>query len=76
MYKGTVIWFNTQKGYGSLRINKDGTKVFVHWTGLNMEGFKTLRPGQTVTFDVIETERGRQAVNVTVIEEEDKEDKS
>ena len=74
MYKGTVIWFNTQKGYGSLRI-KDGTKVFVHWTDLNMEGFKTLRPGQTVTFDMIDTDRGYQAMNVTVITEEDKEGK-
>lgn len=74
MHKGTVIWFNRQKGYGSLRM-KDGTKVFVHWTGLNMEGFKTLKPSQIVTFDVIDTDRGYQAVNVTVITAESKEDK-
>ena len=74
MHNGTVIWFNAQKGYGFLR-SKSGTRIFVHWTGLNMEGFRKVKKGQTVTFDVTETERGRQAVNVTVIEDEGKEDK-
>ena len=76
MYRGKVKWFNAKKGYGFL-VMEDGTEtfdIFVHYSGLNMEGFKALKPGETVTFDVIEAEKGRQAVNVTVIEE-DKEDK-
>lgn len=73
MHNGTVIWFNAQKGYGFLRM-KSGTRIFVHWTGLNMEGFRRVKKGQSVTFDVVETERGRQAVNVTVIGDEGKED--
>lgn len=73
MCRGKVKWFDKKKGYGFL-VMEDDTEIFVHYSGLNMEGFKSLKPGQTVTFDVIETERGRQAVNVTVIEDEDKED--
>lgn len=70
--KGKVKWFNVKKGYGFLITND--TEIFVHYSGLNMEGFKTLKPGQTVSFAVLNTERGRQAVNVDVIEDEDKED--
>ena len=73
MYKGKVKWFNAKKGYGFLITND--TEIFVHYSGLNMEGFKTLKPGQTVSFAVLNTEIGRQAVNVDVIEDEDKEDK-
>lgn len=72
MYKGKVKWFNAKKGYGFLITND--TEIFVHYSGLNMEGFKTLKPGQTVSFAVIDTEIGRQAVNVDVIEDEGKEE--
>ena len=68
MYKGKVKWFNAKKGYGFL-IMEDDTEFFVHYSGLNIiEGFKTVNAGETVVFDVIDTEKGRQAINVTVIE--------
>lgn len=71
--QGTVKWFNSQKGYGFITM-EDGTDIFVHYSGLNMQGFKQLEEGQLVTFDVIDTEKGKQAVNVTVIENTSKED--
>lgn len=73
MCRGKVKWFNAKKGYGFLVI-EDGMEIFVHYSGLNMDGFKTLKPGQTVVFGLIETEKGLQAINV-VIEDEDKEGK-
>lgn len=66
MTKGTVKWFNSQKGYGFLT-TEEGKDVFVHFTGLNMEGFKTLEENQSVEFDVVDGEKGPQAVNVSVI---------
>ena len=69
MNKGTVKWFNNQKGYGFIT-DSEGKDIFVHYSGLNMEGFKALQEGQNVEFDVIETEKGSQAMNVTVIEED------
>lgn len=63
MSKGTVKWFNSQKGYGFIS-DESGKDVFVHYTGLNMEGFKSVDDGQAVEFDVIEGEKGPQAVNV------------
>lgn len=68
MNKGTVKWFNNARGYGFLTM-EDGTDVFVHYSGINStEDFKSLEEGQTVVFDVIDTEKGRQAINVTIIE--------
>ena len=64
MNKGTVKWFNNQKGYGFI-CDESGNDVFVHYTGLNMDGFKTLEEGQSVEFEVTEGEIGPQAVNVT-----------
>ena len=66
MTKGTVKWFNNQKGFGFITDEK-GKDVFVHFTGLNMEGFKTLEENQSVEFDVVDGEKGPQAVNVTVV---------
>ena len=63
MSKGTVKWFNNQKGYGFIS-DEEGNDVFVHYTGLNMEGFKSLEEGQAVEFEVTEGEKGPQAVNV------------
>lgn len=64
MNKGTVKWFNNQKGYGFIS-DSEGNDVFVHYSGLNMEGFKSLDEGASVEFDVIDGAKGPQAVNVT-----------
>lgn len=66
MSKGTVKWFNNQKGYGFITA-EDGRDVFVHFSGLNMEGFKTLEEGASVEFDITDGAKGPQAVNVEVV---------
>ncbi|MFO8070004.1 cold-shock protein [Alkalibacterium sp. f15] len=67
MTTGTVKWFNNQKGYGFLEYN-DEDDVFVHFTGINMDGYKALNEGQTVEFEIVEGSRGPQATNVSVVE--------
>lgn len=68
MNKGTVKWFNNQKGYGFIK-GEDDIEYFVHYSGINsVEDFKSLEDGQVVVFDVIDTKKGRQAINVTVVE--------
>ena len=64
--KGTVKWFNNQKGYGFISTS-DGTDVFVHYSGLVMEGFKTLSDGQAVEFTIVDGEKGPQATDVRKI---------
>ena len=64
MNKGTVKWFNNQKGYGFIS-DENGNDVFVHFSGLNMEGFKSLEEGQEVEFEVVQGAKGPQATNVT-----------
>lgn len=68
MNTGKVKWFNAEKGYGFIT-GEDGKDVFVHYSSINAEGFKTLDEGQTVTYDIIESDRGKQANNVTVVED-------
>ena len=62
--KGTVKWFNNQKGYGFIS-DETGKDVFLHYTGLNMNGFKTIDEGQEVEFEVVQGAKGPQAANVT-----------
>lgn len=64
--QGKVKKFNAKKGYGFI-IDQDGNDVFVHFTAINSDGFKTLKEGQEVMFDIKTTEKGPQAVNVEVI---------
>ncbi|MBM7699089.1 cold-shock protein [Kurthia huakuii] len=66
MHQGTVKWFDTVKGYGFIESDQ-GEDIFVHFTGIVAEGFRTLDDGQRVQFDVVEGNRGNQAANVTVI---------
>jgi CspA family cold shock protein len=64
MPTGTVKWFNEKKGYGFIT-QESGEDVFVHFTAISGEGFKTLAEGDTVNFDVIQGSKGPQAANVT-----------
>ena len=66
MADGTVKWFDNRKGYGFLE-QEDGPDVFVHHSGVNGTGFKSLREGDKVTFDIEEGKKGPAAVNVTVV---------
>ena len=64
MKTGTVKWFNAKKGYGFIS-DENGDDIFVHFSALNMSGFKVLEEGDKVEFEVIEGEKGPQATNVT-----------
>ncbi len=66
MNQGKVKWFNAEKGYGFIEI-EEGNDVFVHYTAINGEGFKTLEEGQAVSFEIVEGNRGPQAANVEKI---------
>lgn len=60
---GTIKWFNNQKGYGFIT-DEDGKDVFVHYSGLVMEGFKSIEEGAAVEFEISDGEKGPQAINV------------
>ncbi|MBW2707460.1 MAG: cold-shock protein [Deltaproteobacteria bacterium] len=66
MADGIVKWFNDRKGYGFIE-QEDGPDVFVHHTGINAAGFKSLQEGDKVTFDIEEGDKGPSAVNVTAV---------
>ncbi len=64
--QGKVKWFNSRKGFGFIENNDGSGDVFVHFSAIQGEGFKSLTEGQEVEFDVVDGERGPQAVNVVV----------
>lgn len=63
MKQGTVKWFNAEKGFGFIEIEGEND-VFVHFSAINQEGYKSLEEGQSVEFEVVEGDRGPQAANV------------
>ncbi len=66
MVKGTVKWFNNKKGYGFIT-PEEGNDVFVHFSAISGEGYKSLEEGQAVEFDIQEGPKGQEAANVTKI---------
>ncbi len=66
MNNGTVKWFNAEKGFGFIE-QENGGDVFVHFSGIASDGYKTLEEGQKVTFEITEGQRGDQAVNVQTV---------
>jgi len=67
-FKGTVKWFNESKGYGFIS-RDDGQDIFVHYSAIEGEGFRTLRQGQRVEFDVVDSPKGPRADKVRVVRE-------
>ena len=64
MATGTVKWFNDANGYGFITPDDGGEDLFAHFSAIKMDGFKTLKQGQRVTFDLKEGEKGKQADNI------------
>ncbi|MHB0885334.1 MAG: cold shock domain-containing protein [Bacillota bacterium] len=65
---GKVKWFNAEKGYGFIEREDGGGDVFVHFSAIQMEGFKTLTEGEKVEFEIVEGARGPQAANVVKVQ--------
>lgn len=66
MNNGTVKWFNAEKGFGFIE-RENGSDLFVHFSGIAAEGYKSLEEGQNVEFDITEGQRGEQATNVVTV---------
>ncbi|RJQ82263.1 cold-shock protein [Pseudonocardiaceae bacterium YIM PH 21723] len=69
MVEGAVKWFNSDKGYGFIERRDGGADVFVHFSGIEGTGFRTLEEGQAVEFDIAQGQKGPQATNVHIIEQ-------
>lgn len=68
MSTGKVKWFNAEKGYGFIT-SDEGKDIFVHYSSIQADGFRTLEEGQKVSYEVVESDRGQQASNVSVVAE-------
>ncbi|MEW5249832.1 cold shock domain-containing protein CspD [Microbulbifer sp. 2201CG32-9] len=66
MPTGTVKWFNNAKGYGFILADEGGEDLFAHYSAIQMEGYRTLKAGQQVTFDIIKGDKGLHAANISV----------
>ncbi|MGL6159218.1 cold shock domain-containing protein CspD [Microbulbifer sp.] len=64
MPTGTVKWFNNAKGYGFILADEGGEDLFAHYSAIQMEGYRTLKAGQQVTFDIIKGDKGYHAANI------------
>ena len=71
---GTVCWFDPRKGIGFIAKDDGSGDIFVHWSNILMENFKTLKPGQVVSYELGENHKGVQAINVKVIKDAPKKD--
>jgi len=68
MQEGKVKWFNNSKGFGFIVPNEGGEDVFAHFSQIQMEGYRTLKTNQIVTFDLVDGEKGKQAQNIQPIQ--------
>lgn len=64
---GKVRWFNNKKGYGFIQKDSDDKDIFVHFSAITMDGYKTLKTNDAVKFEVVQGEKGPQAANVTMV---------
>ncbi len=67
MQTGRVKWFNNAKGYGFVRPDQGGDDLFVHYSYITMDGYKTLKAGQPVSFDIKEAPKGNHAINLNIL---------
>ncbi|WGL17068.1 cold shock domain-containing protein CspD [Microbulbifer bruguierae] len=66
MPTGTVKWFNNAKGYGFILADEGGEDLFAHYSAIQMEGYRTLKAGQQVNFDIIQGDKGYHAANISI----------
>ncbi len=71
MATGTVKWFNNAKGYGFISADDGGADIFAHFSAIEMDGYKTLKQGQKVAFELVEGPRGLQATKIQMTEDVD-----
>ena len=71
VYYGTVKWFSNAKGYGFIEPDNSTKDIFIHWSNIDMDGYKTLHSGSRVSFTTIDGEKGPNAATVVIIEQDE-----